>query len=242
MKAFAAFCFHSLLREYGWQFAWRVVLPHPVRTLFAVIRSARLDYSRDMTATCSEDPVDVLMGERSIVGVGFCLKPIDPPCPSGRANHDCVYLERLGSSAQCHTMPEACRDCRIRQIGTLSLRAGTAFYIMTSARDILFDLFAPALSEARFTSGLFTLCRYSRQPFAVGLFASGIRGWMLPFETGDCREYGTWLLADRGVKYERTSMTCQNRHQIQELLGAVAKPGTNRHSVFERRGNILYPA
>ena len=111
---------------------------------------------------------------------------------------------------------------------------------MTSAQDILLDVFAPALDEGRFTAGLFTLCRYSLRPFAVGLLAGGVRGWMFPFEQGDCRDYQTWLKADRGTKEERTEINPPNRSAIREFLRAAA-PDSPPAAGFEKRGNVLFP-
>ena len=234
-----AFCIQSLFREYGWQFLRRVAVPHPVRTTKAVIGASTLDFSDNMTALGTEGFGCGFGGSRSIVGLGFCLKPLNPPCPSGRSNHDCDYLENLLSS-EAQIIPVSCQACAIREIGTQTLRTGAAFYIMTSARDILFDLFTPALNGGRFTSGLFLLCRYSLRPFAVGLMASGIRGWLFPFDKGDCRDYRTWLQADRGVKDEQTGINELNRKSIAELLAkAVREPLPAKQ--FEKRGNILYP-
>lgn len=233
------FFLHSLLREYGWHFLRRVAVPHPVRTTRAVLRSGVLDFSGDMTAICDEAPGRSLEGGRAIVGVGFCLKPMNPPCPSGRPNHDCHYLEHLLHSG-APDIPVCCRQCAIREIGLMTLKTGAAFYIMTSAKDILFDVFTPALDEGRFSSGLFVLCRYSLRPFAVGLLASGIRGWLFPFERGDCRDYKTWLQADRGIKEEQTEINEPNQETIRELLANAAKEPTP-DTQFERRGNVLYP-
>ena len=233
------FCLHSLLREYGWQFFRHVALPHPVRTVKAFIDSGRYDLSGDAIATSDVEPDRSFGGPRSIVGVGFCLKPLDPPCLSGRSNHDCLYLERLLHS-ETSNPPDCCRQCMIREMGIMALKAGAAFYIMTSAKDILMDVFVPALRAGRFSSGLFTLCRYSLRPFAVGLLASGIRGRMFSFEQGDCADYRTWLQADRGIKDEQTSLSEQNRVTIRGLLRDAAKePDSNKR--FKRQGNILCP-
>jgi len=239
------FCLHSLFREYGWQFLKRVVVPHPLRTTRAVLDLGDLDFSGDMAATSDRAPSPNLDGARMIVGVGFCLKPMNPPCPSGRPNHDCYYLERLihahlSDPSDPSDMSDCCRQCAIREIGIRTLETGAAFYIMTSAKDILFDVFTPALDEGRFSSGLFVLCRYSLRPFAVGLLASGIRAWLFPFERGDCRDYRTWLQADRGVKDEQTAINEQSRRFVRELLGNGAQEPT-LYRRFERQGNILYP-
>lgn len=234
-----SFCLHSCFREYGWQFFRHVFLPHPARTLKAFFDSGHIDSANSRVSTCSESPGPGFGGPGSVVGVGFCLKPQDPPCLSGRSNHDCHYLERLLDSGK-PGVPECCQHCAIREIGLLSLSAGAAFYVMTSARDILFDLFMPALNERRFTSGVFALCCYSFRPFAVGLLASGVRARLFPFEEGDCRDYPTWLLADRGIKNERTTFSEPNRITIRRLLERAAK-GPNLLKKFNRQDNILYP-
>jgi hypothetical protein len=233
------FCLRSLFREYGWQFFRRVALPHPVRTARAVIGSGALDASGGMTAVSTRNSDWGLEGSRSIVGLGFCLKPMNPPCPSGRPNHDCLYLEHL-PQAGAPDMPAPCRPCAIRELGLMALGTGAAFYIMTSARDILFDVFTPAPGRGTFSSGLFVLCRYSLRPFAVGLLASGIRGRLFPFENGDCQDYGTWLLADRGIKDEQTTLDEPRQRSIRVLLKAAAQDPP-RANQFERRGNVLYP-
>jgi hypothetical protein len=205
-----------------------------------VLGAARRDISGEMIAIGGEEGERWLGGgPQSIVGVGFCLKPLDPPCLSGRANHDCHWLEHLQHVAGA-PVPECCRRCAIREIGTETLRTGASFYIMTSAKDILLDVFVPALEKGRFSSGLFVLCRYSVRPFAVGLMASGMRGWMFPFERGDCRDYRTWLMADRGVKLDRTSLNESNRKRLGDMLAAaIQKPGAAKK--YKRQGNILRP-
>jgi hypothetical protein len=233
------FVFHSLFREYGWQFLLRLVLPHPLRTAGAVLRAAALDVSGHVTAIPGGDSSRCPHGAPSILGVGFCMKPIDPPCLSGRANHDCRYLERLHPCA-ASGLPECCGTCDVRRIGVMALDTGAAFYIMTSARDILLDVFVPALNEGTFPTGLFVLCRYSLRPFAAGLMASGMHARLFPFEKGDCRDYATWLQADRGIKEERTEISGPNRSTIRELC-AQAVTGRFFDVRFEKRGNVLYP-
>jgi hypothetical protein len=234
-----SFCLRSLLREYGWQFVRRVAVPHPLRTARAVLAASALDVSGPVTAAAPGDAGPSFTGARPIVGLGFCLKPMNPPCPSGRPNHDCRYLENLPQS-EGREIPAPCRRCAIGEIGTMTLETGAAFYIMTSARDILFDVFVPSLDRGTFSSGLFVLCRYSIRPFAAGLLASGIRGRLLPFETGDCQDYRTWLLADRGIKDEQTSLGEPRHRTLRELLEAARKEPLPA-SRFEKRGHVLYP-
>jgi len=234
-----AFCWHSLLREYGWQFLWRVALPHPLKTARAVLQSAALDFSGNITSIPADAADQDVTDNHAIVGAGFCLKPIDPPCLSGRSNHDCHYLQHLLHS-ETATLPVCCRECTIREIGTLALKTGAAFYVMTSAQDILFDVFTPALAERRFTSGLFAICRYSLQPFAVGMLAAGIRGQLFSFRSGDCRDYATWLLADRGTKEERTEIDASDRKTIRQLLARTSSESVSG-TQYRKQGNIFYP-
>jgi hypothetical protein len=120
-----------------------------------------------------------------------------------------------------------------------ALRAGSAFYVMTSARDILDDVYLPALDDRRFPTGLFVLCRYSFQPFAAGLLASGIHARLLPLESGDCRDYRTWLLADRGIKDERTTIDTAVTADVAARLDGALPRGPWR---VARRGNVLFPS
>jgi hypothetical protein len=233
------FCLRSLVREYGWLFIRRVGARHPWRTLKALRAAGRIDAAERGVVEAGGGTSSVRAGEPpSIVGAGFCLKPLSPPCPSGRANHDCRCLESLtGRDPAC--LPAPCEPCAIRAIGTDALRAGSAFYVMTSAHDILDDVFMPAMTRGAFTTGLFVLCRYSFKPFALGLLASGLSGRLLPLDQGDCRDYKTWLLADRGVKDEQTTIDARGMAGAASLLGA---PVCSQALLVERRGNVLFPA
>lgn len=227
-----AFCVQSLFREYGWRFIRHVALPHPLRTARAVVKSGRLALAGSMVPV-SEWPGHFTGGPGTVVGLGFCMKPMD--CPSGRFNHDCRYLERLRPS-----MPGSCRGCAIGVLGRLALKAGSALYIMTSAQDILFDLFVPALEKRRFAAGLFLLCRYSLRPFSVGLLAADMSGLMVPFDDGDCRDYPTWLLADTGTKRERTCLGERGMRAVHDVLLRAGKPESPTR--FTRIGHVFFPA
>jgi hypothetical protein len=233
------FCLRSLVREYGWLFIRQVAARHPWRTLKALRAAGRIDAAERGVVEVGGGPSDFRAGEPpSIVGAGFCLKPVDPPCPSGRSNHDCECLERSAGPYGV-AVPVPCRSCAIREIGTRALQAGSAFYVMTSARDILDDVYVPALRGRRFTTGLFVLCRYSFKPFAAGLLASGVHARLLPLEAGDCRDYRTWLLADRGIKDEQTTVDAAAIADVTGRLGG-ALPVTPLR--VARHGNVLFPS
>ena len=238
-RAMWMFCLRSLVREYGWLFIRQVAARHPWRTLKALRAAGRIDAAERGVVEVGGGTSSVRAGgPPSIVGAGFCLKPMDPPCPSGRFNHDCVCLERL-AGADGAAVPVPCQSCAIREIGTRALLAGSAFYVMTSARDILNDVYVPALEDRRFPTGIFVLCRYSFKPFAFGLLASGMHAKLLPLDHGDCRDYRTWLLADRGIKDDQTTVERVPMGTIGRMLDGAAAPA--RAWLVERRGNVLYP-
>lgn len=182
---------------------------------------------------------ELQIGSDSIVGLGFCLKPMNPPCVSGRPNHDCFFLENQYGEENPDLNP-CCEGCVIREVGGMALKAGSAVYIMTSARDILLDVYLPALEEKRFSSGIFALCRYSIRPFSVPLLAVGVRARLFPYERGDCADYSTWLQADIGIKNEQTHMREEDLSTLRGLLQSAAGSALlERRS--EKRDNIYFP-
>jgi hypothetical protein len=176
-------------------------------------------------------------GKGSVVGVGFCAKPLDPVCLSGRANHDCAYFEKhlyLGQDPK----PEPCRNCVIREIGLAALISKSDFYIMTSAKDILNDLFLPAIHLRKYSQALLGLCFYSFEPFKMALYISGIEALLFPFEKGDCEDYRTWRQADRGIKDTQTQL---RNHDLKAILTFLKNPKhkNNLAHKYQKRGNIF---
>jgi hypothetical protein len=231
------FCLRSLFREYGWRFAAKVAVRHPIRTLRGFREAANLDATGGGIVAVGDPTAGPPAGPPPVVGAGFCLKPVTPPCPSGRANHDCACLEHH-AELDPTSLPAPCGPCAIRAIGTDALRAGAAFYVMTSAGDILDDVFVPAMAGKGFTTGLFVMCRYSFRPFALGLLASGMGGQLLPLGGGDCRDYQTWLLADRGIKADQTTVDVTGMRCVTHSVGGRSSAEAWR---VERRGNVLFP-
>ncbi|MFH1741657.1 MAG: hypothetical protein ABIH23_21845 [bacterium] len=234
------FSVRSMLRQYGWKFMTHVILRHPVKTLIG-ISEYRKEGSQDKRGDClTTVPRNLEQwrgGGNSIVGVGFCLKPIDPVCVSGRANHNCFFFERNLHIAD-KTIPECCKGCSIRSIGLLALQAGCRFYIMTSARDILYDVLLPGINDNTYANGLFVICRYSFEPFKVALLISGIKGYLFPYQIGDCRDYTSWLSADIGVKDEQTEVAGENCSAIKEIL-RQSEDSDSMEWKCEKVGNIF---
>ncbi len=237
------FCLRSLFREYGFAFLVRVALRHPFQCW------ARLkDYlGRSSRESGSERPPEALTAHLRVgnqgmvlVGLGFCLKPIDPECPSGRANHDCAFFDHYYDRRRNASVIPACRSCQIRIIGLAALRSGCSLYIMTSAMDILEDMLLPALEKRRFRAALLALCRYSFAPIEIALALVGLNARLIPFAGGDCRDYRMWRRADKGVKEDQTRLETQDKEHILALLEAEKRTASPLR--LSQTGNIYHPA
>jgi hypothetical protein len=249
------FGIHSLAREYAWLFFRKAVLAHPLKAVRGLRRYQRFilnrpDRAGDAPSSLAVPDEDVFRrgaesaGSRPLVGLGFCLKPVDPAtpstsCPSGRANHECLYLEK-------GKMRPACADCVIRDIGSRCLAGGCPVYIMTSAKDIARDLLIPQVNRGAFPSAVLLLCPYSVQAIIPPLFICDMDVLLLTYAAGSCADYGQWLGADRGIKPERTRFAGEPEEELFALLERLEakewKEGARRKGRrFVRGGNIFYP-
>jgi hypothetical protein len=231
------FALHSLSREYGTGFITKIALAHPVKTIRGLLRYRAM--GRQTEHPQSLDSLAWEGGPESLVGLGFCLKPLDPPCPSGRPNHDCLYFEE-GLHLRPAAAPESCRRCFIREAGFRVLRSGCGLYIMTSAADILEDLLLPSIRSQAFKRTLLGLCPYSIEPFRIALAVCGVETRMFPYGEGDCRDYRTWREADKGFKKERTSFHTHVRRSLMESLAAGGASSEKPDCLVRRKGNILF--
>ena len=233
------FCLRSLWREYGLSFMRRIVLRHPMRTLRGLQAYAGKQRQVEGLSTLPHKfpPTEGAAAQGDVlVGLGFCLKPLDPQCPSGRANHDCDYFQH-SRHLDRGAAPPACLDCPIRDIGLKALDAGCMFYIMTSARDILFDLLLPALKDQSFRYALLGLCRYSIEPFKIALSVVGLEAELTAFAEGDCTDYRSWRRADIGLKDERTCFSSEGLEAI--LLGISGASAGAGGTEFQKTGNLF---
>jgi hypothetical protein len=248
------FGLRSLGREYGLTFLRRVVLRHPLRTLDGLLRYRRLPPQESQQQGISalfegpeeEFPSRVARSRRPLlVAVGYCQKPILPACPAGRANHDCVYLDALDLGRGGQAVHAACEECDIRTLGTLALRAGACMHIMTSALDIAHDVMIPSLEGELFRKVLLCLCPFSVRVIGPPLAMCGLEGYLVGYASGNCTNYGQWLLADEGIKHERTALDAASHGRIISFLeGLALKRAAEglRYARFQRQGNIYVPS
>jgi hypothetical protein len=185
-----------------------------------------------------------------LVALGFCQKPLGDSsagCPAGRFNHVCHVLARddlLEIEDVPGRLAPACRDCDLRTIGALALRAGATTYIMTSAADIARHLFIPTLERDRFQYGIFILCPYSIPAMTLPLLICRLQALLVGYSTGDCRDYDQFLLADEGAKDERTSLYPATYTYVKHFLQDVAQARRARGSQarhFQQEGALYVP-
>lgn len=235
-----SFCLRSAFKEYGSTFLLKVIVLHPLRTLKGVQKYSR---SSALSPLTESEPFPNGLelkwtgGNGSIVGIGFCVKPLEPCCISGRANHDCYYLEHHLNLSQDLT-PDPCKKCLVRDIGTAALSSKSDFYIMTSAKDILEDLFLPTINSKKYTTALLGLCQYSFEPFKMALSISGIEAFLFPFETGDCEDYRAWRKADKGIKDTQTQLRKLDLEKIDALL-QTSEQNASLDLKYTKSGNIF---
>lgn len=243
------FSYHSFFREYARLFLLKAVLAHPVKARQGLKKYLNLiknhenlfpKYNQFLSIPNEKTFLERIKREKiePLVGLGFCLKPYhhDKPsstCPSGRANHDCLYLEKGQTQAICF-------NCAIFRISEQGLKTGCKIYIMTSARDIARDFLFPQVNFRKFPSAILLLCPYSVQAIIPPLLICKINMFLMAYDSGYCRDFKEWLSADRGKKEETTALNKASWEKLMDLLGKLDH-SKHRFFRFQRAGNIFIP-
>lgn len=241
------FCFRSLFTEYGCRFLKKAVLAHPLKT-----GKGLLKYRNSVPGSLSSpDLVPWSTTQESIflekirkepsnllIGLGFCLKPYHPDkpaksCPSGRANHDCLYLEK-------GEIRPICLDCAISKISRESLERDFRVYIMTSAVNMAQDYLIPQITEGKFPLSLLLLCPYSIRAILPALYICEAESHLFPYSKGNCLDYRQWRKADLGQKEEVTELDSATWKKMLCLFEKI-EPAAQRSRNFIREGNVFSP-
>jgi hypothetical protein len=76
-----------------------------------------------------------------------------------------------------------------------------------------------------------------------GTAALGLHAWLFPYDRGDCADYSTWLLADKGIKRERTGLRPSDLRRILDLLGADGRADLDNPTIaIGREGHVYVSA
>jgi len=243
------FCYRSFFKEYARLFFLKAMLTHPGRTMAGLRNYHRFiktqenlfpRYNKFLSTPDEQTFKDQIRRQktRPLLGLGFCLKPYDPEddtrsCPSGRANHECLYLET--SETQ-----NVCLGCVIYKIANKGMQSGCPVYIMTSAKDIAIDFLLPQINKGLFPVAILLLCPYSVQAILPSLFICRIDAFLLAYNSGYCKDYKEWRLADLGTKEDRTTLSKESYEKFFSLISRKDIPEIPPQS-FMREGNIFYP-
>lgn len=241
------FSYRSFFKEYAGLFFFKVLLAHPKRTILGLRRYRHFIRQQEAIPALYEQYVSIpdensflsrikKQRVRPLLGLGFCLKPknsFEASCPSGRANHDCLYLERRKTE-------QVCSSCAIHTIAKKCLETGCRVYIMTSAQDIARDFLLPQVKSGKFPSAILLLCPYSIQAIILPLLISEVDMFLMAYKSGSCRDYQQWRDADKGKKEEMTEISKESWERLLDLLRKSADVGP-RFQYFRREGNIFFP-
>ncbi len=242
-----SFSARSLFQSYGKGFLRQAVLRHPRRVLTGlwryrcVVRPARRREVAPVGVEGWEQLEHGVAAAEWLIGIGYCQRPMFPPCPSKRFGHDCRLLDEAGREPA-----EACAACEIREVAERARAAGASLYLMTSASDIARDLLLPALNGGTRRRAILLLCPYSVAPLSLAMCICGMEGLILSYGQGDCRDYAMWLRADVGDKVELTRLPSPVHLRLLGFLdrvaGARAGSGTPARQRWARAGDLYTPA
>ncbi len=243
------FGYRSFFKEYARLFFFKAMLGHPWKTMRGLKEYRRFIknhknlfplYRRALAVPEEETFANRIRHQKkgTLLGLGFCLKPYDPEdrtrsCPSGRANHECLYLEKGKTES-------VCSSCVIYDIAKRGLSSGCSVYIMTSAEDIAIDFLLPQIERGLFPAAVLLLCPYSVQAIFPSLFICGIHAHLFAYDSGYCKDYKEWRLADLGTKEDRTTLSKDSSEKLHDLLSQTDDLDIPPKS-FKRAGNIFYP-
>ncbi|HID96529.1 MAG TPA: hypothetical protein EYP53_10825 [Candidatus Latescibacteria bacterium] len=128
------------------------------------------------------------------------------------------FLRRGFGPSLTRKKMEVCRDCQIALIGQKALVARAALYIMTSAEDVVYDLFIPRLKGEGYQWVMFFLCPYTAKVMVLSALICGMKGLIVTYSSGDCKDYEDFSKADRGAKEEQTAVSTATLERILRLF------------------------
>lgn len=245
------FSARSLAHAYGRFFFQQMTLRHPWRTwnglqVYArTVRPARQPGLAPVLVKNEEDFCGRAAMGPWLLALGFCEKPITPPCPADRFNHDCSWLQQHALLDQATPVPVPCHGCRFRELAERALAAGASLHFMTSAQDIAQDILLPSLRHQKWMGLLLCVCPFSVPPISLAMTLCQLPGLVLSYSSGDCQDYHAWLRADVGIKPERTFVASSVHQRMIALLDNIAtkrsRLGVSGNERFRAQDHFFHP-
>ncbi len=242
-----SFSLHNIFRDFPYYFFWTALLQHPVRFwrgFRAYKHLVRTSNGFPLSGTMTFDDLDCVQKQKFLIAPGFCMKPYDyekgkSTCPVGHFNHECHLLNDITLLQHKEKWPKSCSLCGIAPLAVDAVELQVDFYIMTSALDIARDVYLPALQNRGAQRGLFFLCPYSLEPFTVGMALAGMKGALVSFCQGDCKNHLEWTQADLGIKKNQTFVSPQVQQDVFAHLNHLkAIRGFREHVAYDFDGHL----
>ncbi len=193
---FWEFGLRSLSRKVGWKILTKIFFLHPIRSIKALSLYKEgniciLDYIEESN----------LLNTDIIIG-GYCQKPTMTQCPAGHFTHFCYYAETL-------KMEKSCKKCSLLPLVNMAIKHNKAIYIMTTAEDLIDDIFYPGIIGCLpFKRYLTFICAYTAHLFYFASIVANINGSFFYYIKGACKNYKEFLIAEKGIKKKQTSISC----------------------------------
>jgi len=212
-KIFWEFAFKSMKRRLGFEILGRLFLAHPISSIKGLLK---YQLSKKIKPDSFSHPL--------IIGA-YCQKPLD--CPAKRFNHRCLFAENL-------IIYPACKKCELREMVKMAIMFKSPFYIMTTALDVLFDVFL----KKRFSYFLTTICPYAKQLFLFPALVFDMKGYFFLLGKGSCKSYDEFLLADKGYKKTQTFLSPLAKKRFMKIYDKI-NFDINNPLIF--KGNFYEP-
>lgn len=206
-----------MTRRLGIEIAGRLFFAHPVKSARGFFKYYRYLSERTLPKVSTEI---ISLFHPLLIGA-YCQKPNS--CPAKRFNHRCLFAETL------ITYP-ACKKCELKKMVELAMMLKCPFYIMTTALDVLLDVFL----TRRFPFFLVMICGYARELFLFPAFVFDMKGRFLLLGKGSCRSYWEFLLADQGHKSAQTHLSPFADMAFMKLYNQIKTNTNNRRKLIFR--------
>ncbi len=189
-KQFWEFAIRSMRRRLGIEITGRLFLANPVKSIQGSLKYRHYLSKKALPKVSLEK---IFLSRPLFIGA-YCQKP--PDCPTRRFSHQCLFAESL--TTHC-----SCKDCELKQMAELAMTLKCPFYIMTTALDVLLDVFL----REKFPFFLVMICNYAKEFFILPALVFDMKGYFLSLGKGGCRNYQEFLSADKGHKPNQTFLS-----------------------------------
>lgn len=252
------FSLRNTTRSYPWFFLCKVLLPNSIKAFKGVLyyrKLVQLSGDKPLVGTVDFVEIQNILEEqdgnksRFLIAPGFCMKPFDEIkqksiCPAGQFTHRCLVLEnREMLAVDQNGWIKPCNECDIGSLAQICSKLHACFYIMTSAIDIAYDIYLPAITGQRLNSGIFLLCAYSSEAFTFGLSTCHIKGNLINFCKGACENHEDFTNADVGIKQKQTFVDESDFNKLKKMLIEIADKkykDDNREFSYDSQDHVYH--